>query len=258
MQILTLENKTFSLNNLPDEVDENTRFAVLDNSDPKEPDFFFMPLIFLESFNAPAMVLRIGEDEIAMPLDWSIAVGDSSAATDIEILPLTSLNDRGFEALIFNPLSSFRVEFKKIEIVSPYYSSGISLFEELTQTTNCSDISCSIPFENTDIVALDETLFVKVNELGIKWKGIKGMNETKGYRFNHSKIYQFLGEEKLFLLVGSINFTNMAWKGISQGGNYESAVLYELPAKEFESILVSHGPDRNDITLYKGEKQLQL
>jgi hypothetical protein len=120
MNILTLDNTTFSLNNLPDEVDENTRFAVLDNSDPKEPDFFFMPLIFLESFNAPAMVLRIGEDEVTMPLDWCIAVGDSSCASDIEILPLTSLNDRGFEALVFNPLSSFRVEFKKIEIVNFY------------------------------------------------------------------------------------------------------------------------------------------
>ena len=120
MQILTLDNTTFSLNNLPEEVDENTRFAVLDNSNPNEPDFFFMPLIFLESFNAPAMVLRIGDDEIAMPIDWSIAVGDSTAATDIEILPLTSLNDRGFEALCFNPLSSFRVEFKKIEIVNFY------------------------------------------------------------------------------------------------------------------------------------------
>ena len=120
MQILTLDNQTFSLNNLPEEVDENTRFAVLDNSDANNPDFFFMPLIFLESFNAPAMVLRIGNDEVAMPLDWSIAVGDSSSACDIEILPLTSLNDRGFEALIFNPLSSFRVEFKKIEIVNFY------------------------------------------------------------------------------------------------------------------------------------------
>ena len=120
MQILTLDNKTFSLNNLPEEVDENTRFAVLDNSNPNEPDFFFMPLIFLESFNAPAMVLRIGEDEVVMPIDWSIAIGDSSTACDIEILPLTSLNDRGFEALIFNPLSSFRVEFKKIEIVNFY------------------------------------------------------------------------------------------------------------------------------------------
>ena len=120
MQILTLDNQTFSLNNLPDEVDENTRFAVLDNSDANNPDFFFMPLIFLESFNAPAMVLRIGDDEIAMPIDWCIAVGDSSSACDIEILPLTSLNDRGFEALCFNPLSSFRVEFKKIEIVNFY------------------------------------------------------------------------------------------------------------------------------------------
>ena len=120
MQILTLDNKTFSLNNLPEEVDENTRFAVLDNSNPNEPDFFFMPLIFLESFNAPAMVLRIGEDEVVMPIDWSIAIGDSSTACDIEIIPLTSLNDRGFEALCFNPLSSFRVEFKKIEIVNFY------------------------------------------------------------------------------------------------------------------------------------------
>ena len=60
MQILTLDNYAYDLNNLPDEVDDNMRFAVLDNSNPQEPDFFFMPLIFLESFNAPAMVLKIG------------------------------------------------------------------------------------------------------------------------------------------------------------------------------------------------------
>ena len=107
------------MNEIPDEV-EDLRFAILDNSDPKNPDYFFIPLIFLESFNSPAMVLRIGEDEITMPIDWSIAVGDSSSACDIEILPLTSLNDRGFEAFCFNPLSSFRVEFKKIEIVNFY------------------------------------------------------------------------------------------------------------------------------------------
>ena len=79
-----------------------------------------MPLIFLESFNSPAMVLKIGDNEVAMPIDWSIAVGDSSSGCDVEILPLTSLNDRGFEALIFNPLSSFRVEFRPIQIVNFY------------------------------------------------------------------------------------------------------------------------------------------
>lgn len=120
MQILTLDNIPFDLNNLPEEVDDNMRFAVLDNSNPQEPDFFFMPLIFLESFNSPAMVLRIGDQEITMPLDWSIAVGDNQSSCDIEILPLTSLNDRGFDALCFNPLSSFRLEFKKIEIVNFY------------------------------------------------------------------------------------------------------------------------------------------
>jgi len=120
MNILTLDNVSFSLNDLPDEVDDSTRFAVLDNSDPKDPDFFFVPLIFLESFNSPAMVLKIGDDEVTMPIDWCIAVGDSATGNDIEVLPLTSLNNRGFEALMYNPLSSFRLEFKKIEIVNFY------------------------------------------------------------------------------------------------------------------------------------------
>jgi hypothetical protein len=120
MQILTLDNRAFDLSNLPDEVDDSMRFAVLDNSDAQNPDFFFQPLIFLESFNSPAMVLNIGGSEIVMPIDWSIAVGDSSSASDIEIRPLTSLNDRGFEAFCFNPLSSFRLEFKKVEIVNFY------------------------------------------------------------------------------------------------------------------------------------------
>ena len=120
MQILTLDNNSFDLNNLPDEIDEDLRFAVLDNSDPINPDFFFIPLIFLESFNSPAMVLKIGEYEITMPIDWSIAVGDSTSACDIEILPLTSLNDRGFEAFCFNPLTGFKIEFHKIEIVNFY------------------------------------------------------------------------------------------------------------------------------------------
>lgn len=108
------------MNNLPDEVDDSTRFAVLDNSNPQDPDFFFVPLIFLESFSAPAMVLRIGDNEVTMPLDWCIAVGDSSSATNIEILPLTSLNDRGFDALIFNPLTSYMLEFKPVEIINFY------------------------------------------------------------------------------------------------------------------------------------------
>lgn len=120
MRILTLENECFLLDKLPDEIDEDIRFAVLDNSDPKEPDFFYIPLIFLESFNSPAMVIKIAGQEITMPVDWSIAVGCSESGNDLEILPLTSLNNRGFEAFLYNPLTSFKADFADIEIVNFY------------------------------------------------------------------------------------------------------------------------------------------
>jgi len=120
MNILTLENKSFNLNQLPDEVDDTMRFSVLDNSNPQDPDFFFIPLIFLESFSSPAVVLEINNKQITMPLDWCLAVGCSQAGSDLEVLPLTSLNQRGFEAYLFNPLTSSNPKFGTIEIVNFY------------------------------------------------------------------------------------------------------------------------------------------
>ena len=120
MRILTLDDKSFQLDDLPEQIEDDIRFAVLDNSDPKEPDFFFVPLIFLESFSSPAMVLEINGHEITMPVDWHIAVGDSEAGTDLEILPLTSINDRGFEAFLFNPLSGYKMEFGTLNITNFY------------------------------------------------------------------------------------------------------------------------------------------
>jgi len=120
MRILTLDNRAFDLNDLPEEIEEDTRFSVLDNSSPAEPDFFFMPLIFLESFNSPAIVMNIGGNEIQMPLDWSMVVGDKECGMDPEVLPLTSINERGFDAFIFNPISGFRAEYHPVEIVNIY------------------------------------------------------------------------------------------------------------------------------------------
>jgi hypothetical protein len=120
MRVLTLDNECFRLDELPDQIEDDIRFSVLDNSDPQNPDFFFVPLIFLESFSAPAMVIEIAGKEFTMPVDWSIAVGDSQSGNDLEILPLTSLNDRGFEAFLFNPLSSFKADFAEINIVNFY------------------------------------------------------------------------------------------------------------------------------------------
>ena len=118
MRILTLDNAPYDLDHLPEQV-EDMRFAILDNSDPANPDYHYIPLIFLESFNAPALVLQIGNNRIRMPVDWQILIGEPDVG-DLEILPLTSINDRGFRAFQFNPLSSFRPSFPMIEIVDVY------------------------------------------------------------------------------------------------------------------------------------------
>ena len=108
------------LNNLPDQIEEDIRFSVLDNSNSDDPDFYFIPLIFLESFSAPAIVMEINGKEIMMPIDWHIAVGDSETNNDLEILPLTSLNDRGFEAFLFNPIKSYKADYAEVKILNFY------------------------------------------------------------------------------------------------------------------------------------------
>lgn len=119
MRILTLDNIAYDLNTLPDEVDD-MRFAILDNSDPANPDYHYIPLIFLESFSSPALVLRIGEHTLRMPVDWQILIGEPDFG-DLEMLPLTSINDRGFKVFEFNPLTSFRPSFPDVEIVDVYH-----------------------------------------------------------------------------------------------------------------------------------------
>jgi hypothetical protein len=120
VKILTLDNIAFNLNNLPDEVDDTMRFSVLDNTNPNEPDFFFNSLIFLESFNSPAAVLKIGNYYLEMPLDWSVVVGCKESGNDLEVLPLTSITGRNFDCFIFNPLTSYKTDFANIEIVNIY------------------------------------------------------------------------------------------------------------------------------------------
>ncbi len=118
MRILTLDDIYYNLETLPEEIDD-LRFAILDNSTPSNVDYHYIPLIFLESFNSPALVLRIAEKTIKMPVDWQVLIGEQEHG-DLETLPLSSLNDRGFNVFQFNPLSSFSPSFLPIEIVDIY------------------------------------------------------------------------------------------------------------------------------------------
>ena len=118
LRILTLENEKYELDVLPEEI-EDMRFSVLDNSNNQSPDYMWIPLIFLESYSSPALVLNIGGNKIKMPVGWQILIGEPGIG-ELEVLPLTSINDRGFKAFQFNPLTDFRPSFVEIEIVDVY------------------------------------------------------------------------------------------------------------------------------------------
>ena len=55
-----------------------------------------------------------------MPIDWHMAVGCSESGNDLEVLQLTSIADRGFEAFLYNPLTSFKPDFGEIKVTNFY------------------------------------------------------------------------------------------------------------------------------------------
>lgn len=120
MRILTLESGCMDLVSLPESLDEEIHFSVLDNSTPSRPDFFFNPLMFLETFGSPAAVIRVDGVEVNIPLDWLLLIGDGTTGNDLEILSVTSIHNRNFEAFLYNPVTSFRPEFGEVEMVNIY------------------------------------------------------------------------------------------------------------------------------------------
>lgn len=118
IRILLSDNTTYELDFVPDKVDD-LRYCVLDYTNKQDPDYFFMPLVFLEIFNAPAAVLRVGENTFKMPIDWNVVICDPDVG-DPEVIPITSLNDRGFKAFTLNPISGYMPEYQPIEIVNVY------------------------------------------------------------------------------------------------------------------------------------------
>jgi hypothetical protein len=73
----------------------------------------------METFHAPAAVLKIGEHIIQVPLDWYVVIGEKEHG-DPEIVPIMNINDRGFSAFVLNPISSFRADFLPLEIINVY------------------------------------------------------------------------------------------------------------------------------------------
>ncbi|TFV97514.1 hypothetical protein E4S40_02335 [Algoriphagus kandeliae] len=148
--------------------------------------------------------------------------------------------------------------FQRVNVISPYYPTSSGLFKEFKDLTECADISFSLPFENVDVVAIDKVLYEEVASMGINWKEVNDVEATKGYRRNHSKVYELIGDSKVFTIVGSVNFTNMAWKGVKNGGNYESAILYVTDKTDYQEHDLLKPCDISTLTFTEPKPEEQI
>lgn len=118
MNILLPDNTAFDMNALPPAIDE-LHYCILDYSNQQDVDFYFIPLIYLDSFPRPAADLKIGDYRVQVPLDWSVVIADKDFG-DMEILELKDLRDRPFEAFILNPISGYIPQFGEIVHLNNY------------------------------------------------------------------------------------------------------------------------------------------
>lgn len=73
----------------------------------------------MESFYAPAVEIRLGDKIVKMPMDWSILICDETSSV-VEVVPLTSINDRGFKTFTYNPLRHMVPSPVEVEIINIY------------------------------------------------------------------------------------------------------------------------------------------
>ena len=111
MYILTEKNTAVDVDTITD-TETDLRFCVVDI---EQIDYYFLPLVFLESFNACAAVLKIGNYKIQIPCDWNIIIADKEAGA-LESVCITNCMEKDFTAFVMNPLNGFRVDFLHIEV----------------------------------------------------------------------------------------------------------------------------------------------
>ncbi len=115
MRILTNYNRTYELDNVPNIIEDDLRYCVLDYSNQNDVDFLFPPVVFLDQYTRSSADLRIGRFRVQVPLDWSVVIADKNTGS-LELLDLKHINDRDFQVFCFNPIDGYMPSFPDIEI----------------------------------------------------------------------------------------------------------------------------------------------
>lgn len=102
MLILDENNKMVDI----DQVSKNREvyYAVLDFSKPRSPDYFFKPIIFIDTYTSPAAMLQVGPYTTLVPFRWSVVVTYADIA---ELVAVEDIVSKDHDAFCVNPITSY-------------------------------------------------------------------------------------------------------------------------------------------------------
>jgi hypothetical protein len=130
-------------------------------------------------------------------------------------------------------------QISEIEVISPYFSHDSKLLEYL-HSKGKPKVKILIPKLRTNEVILKKEVFKLLNGAGAIWCSWSDSSLNDEVRNIHAKLYRFHGQNTIYTVVGSVNFTKPAWSYFrpeDNESNMESAVLYVEPISEIKPIL---------------------
>lgn len=119
MFLLTEKNTTININELPvlDNENQKTSFCVFDLSNPDQTDYYFYPLLHISFVNSPIYVVSVRENFFFLPKCYKILIGESHSEK-LEFINIEECMHRDFDIFLFNPLTCYKKQFSKFEVVS--------------------------------------------------------------------------------------------------------------------------------------------
>lgn len=100
-----------------DKIDASCYYSVLRFRDPKNPDFCFEELTYIEEFSAPTMKIEIGSHTLFVPFHWSILCSDQEY---VQTIPLYEFAGRAFTAFCINPIDGYLPTYAPIRLIEVF------------------------------------------------------------------------------------------------------------------------------------------
>jgi hypothetical protein len=144
--------------------------------------------------------------------------------------------------------------FARIEVISPYISPSPDFIKITTELSNDNLIYTLTPYNATNVAEVTLESYNTLQAAGIVWSRLLNGDDDKIFRFNHSKIYRLKGELKMFIIIGSANYTEAGWKGFKKNGNIESAVVYTEPVTNWQDWLIAYNNPEIQFSANNGDE----